>query len=610
MWQLDRGSRVEPGGQVRFRVWAPRVQQLEVQIQGETGARAVLKRDEQGMFEGRLAAQAGDDYLFVLDGEHPRPDPVSRWQPQGVHGPSRIVDPAAFAWTDAHWKGLPLDRYTVYELHIGTFTAAGTFDAALDHLDHLVALGVTAVELMPVAEFPGGRNWGYDGVHLYAPQSSYGGPEGMRRLVDACHSRNLAVVLDVVYNHLGPEGNYLHGYGPYFTDRYRTPWGEAVNYDGPDSDLVRAHVVDNARHWFHEYHVDALRLDAIHGIFDFGARPILGELAEAATQCTGELGRPCLLIAESDLNDARVLRATEDNGLGMDAQWCDDFHHALHALLTGQDRGYFADFGRVAQLGRAFSEGYVHQGEYASYRRRRHGNDCRDRPGQQFVVFVQNHDQIANACQGQRLVELVGWTKARLAATLMLSAPYLPMLFMGEEYAELAPFDYFTSHGDPGLAAAVSDGRRREHAVFDSGRAFCDPQAEATFAGSRLRWDRIGQSPHREHLAMVKQLIALRHQHPALGNCRKDLTRASCSEAPAWICVERGDPSAQHALVVANLGDVTSQITIPDAVPELGRVFCSEDPAWGGAGCDAVPATTGAGQDLSLPPFAAAIFLG
>jgi maltooligosyltrehalose trehalohydrolase len=609
-WHLDRGAQVASDGTVTFSVWAPRAESLSVRLlapDGSSGGELPMGRDPSGVFSARVAAArapVGSDYAFVLPGIGPRPDPVSRRQPSGVHGPSRVVAAGDFRWTDAAWRGLPLADLIFYELHVGTFTPEGTFAGVASKLAYLRELGVTALELMPVVTFPGARNWGYDGASLFAPHEAYGGPEELRRLVDACHAHGLALFLDVVYNHLGPEGNYLQDFGPYFTDRYRTPWGAALNFDGPDSDEVRRFFVDNAVHWLTEYHVDGLRLDAIHGIYDFGAQPILGEITDAFHGEAARLGRSAWLVAESDLNDPRVIRPATAGGLGFDAQWSDDFHHAQHALLTGKRRGYFVDFGRTADLAKAISNGFVYDGQPSVFRRRRHGAPPSGEPGQRFVAFNQNHDQIANACQGRRLGQIVGPDRQKVAAAILFSTPALPLLFQGEEYGEEAPFDYFTSHGDAALAEAVRQGRHQEylHLLEEGAEAAIweDPQAEETFWRAKLRWDSIARSPHAEMLAFYRALIALRRRLAPLHNGRKDLTRVEFDEPDRWLTIHRRDPGGAATFTAANLGHRAVRIALPN-----------EDGGWSLALATlagAVPDQARAGASISLPSAVALIF--
>lgn len=563
MWSLRSGARVELSG-VQFRVWAPRCRSPQVVILENHPRVLAMRPEEDGEFavfaEG---LRAGAHYMLLIDPGRQFPDPVSRWQPQGVHGPSRVVDPAAFPWSDQDWRGIPLEDYLIYELHTGTFTPEGTFESVISRLPYLRDLGVTAIELMPVAEFPGRRNWGYDGAALFAPQSTYGGPAGLKTLIDSCHREGLAVVLDVVYNHLGPEGNYLAEFGPYFTDSYRTPWGDAINYDGAESDGVRRYFVDNALYWLTEYHVDALRLDAIHGIFDFSARHILQELAEAFHKQAECLGRRAWLIAESDLNDARVIRAPAQGGYGVDAQWLDDFHHSLYTALTSDKRGYFADFDGGPSLSKAIRNGFVYEGQRSVYRRRRHGSSSQDRPGRQFVVFTQNHDQVGNALQGIRPSKLLSLEQQKLAAAVLFFSPYVPMLFMGQEYGDTAGFYYFTDHRDPALIEAVREGRRKEIGAFLAGSEFADPQDPGTFERSKLNWNLCQQAPHSSLLAWHRDWIAMRKQHASLRNWRKDLVRAEWDGHGRCLVIERRDPSGSRALLVSNFSEAVQSVQIP-----------------------------------------------
>jgi maltooligosyltrehalose trehalohydrolase len=547
---MSYGATVLTGRGVQFRVWAPDVNTLGLEI--GPGRYFPLRRDGED-FEAVIPdAAPGDTYCFVFEDGRTRPDPVSRSQPHGVHGPSQVVDPGAFTWSDQDWTGIPLEDYILYELHTGTFTPAGTFAGVISKLDYLRELGITAIELMPVAEFPGSRNWGYDGVDLYAPHSAYGGPEELKKLVNACHRAGLAVVLDVVYNHVGPEGNYLSEFGPYFTDQYRTPWGRAINYDAPGSDGVRRFVIENALYWLTEYHIDALRLDAIHGIFDFSALHILAELRDRFHEQAAHLGRQAWIIAESDLNDVRVLNPRAIGGLGLDAQWHDEFHHALYGYLTGANRSYLAEFDRLGQVKKAITEGFVHDGSYSAFRRRRFGSSSRDQPGHRFVSFIQNHDQVANTSQGSRLSRLVSLDQCKLAVSLVLCSPYLPLLFMGEEFADTAPFLYFTSHGDPALARAVTEGRRMEFEEFALAGDFGDPQAAESFERSKLTWSLIEEPEHNSMLRLYRDLIALRKRWPCLGNGRKDLTRVEFDEEACWLRIDRGDPSGSQAVLLCN----------------------------------------------------------
>jgi maltooligosyltrehalose trehalohydrolase len=573
-WRLERGANLGPEGTVTFSVWAPRADRLAVRLldgDGKTRAELPMQPGERGVFTARTdmgQAPVGSDYVYVLPQAGPRPDPVSRRQAAGVHGPSRIVDPTSFSWSDQGWKGLPLEDLLFYELHVGTFTAPGTFAALEERLSYLKDLGVTAVELMPVNAFPGDRNWGYDGALLFAPHDAYGGPEGLRHLVDACHARGLALFLDVVYNHLGPEGNYLADFGPYFTDHYRTPWGSALNFDGRQSDQVRRFFIDNALHWLTEYHVDGLRLDAIHGIYDFGARHLLQELADAFHAEAARLGRRAWLVAESDLNDPRVIRPADAGGHGLDAQWSDDFHHAVHTLVSGNRRGYFVDFGRASDVARAVTAGFVYDGRYSEHRQRHHGASSAGEAATRFVIFNQNHDQIANACQGRRLAQLVGPERQKLATVVLFSTPGLPMLFEGEEFAADEPWDYFTSHTDPGLAEAVREGRHQEYLHLQeegaSVASWADPQDPQTFARVKLRWSQLDEPAHADMLSFYRALIALRNRLPPLRNGRRDLTRATSDDAARVVTIRRDDPSGAAIFTVANFGEGPAWVQMPE----------------------------------------------
>jgi maltooligosyltrehalose trehalohydrolase len=508
-----------------------------VEVPATGGRKIHLPRDGE-YFQGVVAAAAGDDYWYWLDGTLRRPDPASRCQPQGVHGPSRIIDPT-FAENEGEWSGIALAACIFYELHIGTFTPAGTFDAAIDRLAYLRELGVTALQIMPVAQFPGERNWGYDGVYPFAPQQSYGGAAGLKRFVAACHRLGLAVFLDVVYNHLGPEGNYLHAFGPYFTDRYRTPWGDAINFDGPDSDGVRHYFIANACYWLREYHLDGLRLDAVHGIYDFSARHILAELAEAVQALAAQLGRSAYVIAESDLNDPRLVTDNRHGGYGLDAQWCDDFHHALRALLTGDRDGYFSDFGDFSHLVKSFRKGFVLAGGYSSYRRRRHGSSSAEIPPGRLLVFSQNHDQVGNRMRGERLSEHLSLPQLKLAAATVLLSPYLPLLFMGEEYAETAPFPYFISHGDQELVAAVRQGRAEEFAGFARLGRPPDPQSEATFLAAKLDPEARHRGDQRRLFSFYVELIRLRKECPPLARLSREEMQIVADEEEKVLAVMR-----------------------------------------------------------------------
>jgi maltooligosyltrehalose trehalohydrolase len=609
-WRLDLGATPLDGGGTCFRVWAPKAKTLSVRLLAGGGGRVVPLVDEGGYFSATVGdVREGDRYLYRFDDGAERPDPVSRFQPEGVHGPSQVVNPGSYDWSDGSWHGIPLDDYIAYELHVGTFTPEGTFEAVISRLDYLVELGVTAVELMPVAQFPGGRNWGYDGVYPFAPQNSYGGPDGLKTLVDACHRKGVAVILDVVYNHLGPEGNYLNCFGPYFTDRYRTPWGDAVNFDGPCSDDVRSYFIDNALYWVTEYHVDALRIDAIHGIFDFSARHVLAELAEAVHNVAEQLGRPLYVIGESSLNDVRTIHAPELGGLGFDAQWNDDFHHALRTFLTGEREGYYADFGEFSQFVKAFREGFVYSGQYSRFRMRRHGSSSAGIPPGKFVVFSQNHDQVGNRMRGDRLSRTVPFEKLKLAAGAVLLSPYLPLLFMGEEYGETAPFPYITSHGDPDLVEAVRQGRREEFADFAWQGAVPDPQDKETFLSAKIDPELPIDGWHRDLFSLYRELIRLRKELQPLCRPGRAETEVVGTE-PDHVLVFRRIADGEEVLCMFNFGDTRRDFPVPVRHGSCRKLLDSSDMQWGGSGSPAaerLPA--GSGEILmTLDPWSFALY--
>jgi maltooligosyltrehalose trehalohydrolase len=580
--ELPLGAVYGGDGRTSFNVWAPRAQRVEVRLVAPREALVPLERDALGYHTGRLEdAPPGTRYLYRLDGATERPDPATRLQPDGVHAASEVVDPR-FAWRAAP-PALALRDYVIYEIHVGTFTPAGTFATIVARLDALEELGVTAIELMPVAQFPGKRNWGYDGVNPFAVHAAYGGPDELKRLVDECHQRGLAVVLDVVYNHLGPEGNYLAAYAPYFTDRYRTPWGEAVNFDGPGSDEVRRYFVDHALEVVTDFRVDALRLDAVHAIVDPSARPFLEELADAVHRRGAELGRTIPVIGESDRNDPRLAVPPERGGVGLDALWNDDFHHALHALLTGERRGYYEDFGTVDQLGRAMREGFVYAGERSRFRQRRHGRPSTELQAHQLVVFAQNHDQVGNRPRGARLSGLVSFEQLKLAAGVVLLAPGVPLLFMGEEYGEPAPFPYFVSHGDPDLLAAVRRGRREEFAGLMGAEEPPDPGDEGTFRSAVLDFELRRHEPHRALWELHRELLRLRRTLPELarGDTRQ-LVALTLAGHDALV-VRRSDGGVRTA-VIYHFGAAAKTVPAPLPAGHWRRLLDSADEQWLGPG--------------------------
>jgi maltooligosyltrehalose trehalohydrolase len=538
-----------------FKVWAPIPSHVELQVAGQ---KVPMAAGPGGWWTAEAPlAGAGTDYGFILDGQGPFPDPRSPWQPAGVHGLSRVIDHSAFHWNDAAFQAPPLSSAVIYELHTGTFTPKGTFSAAIDKLDHLVDLGITHVELMPVGAFPGSYGWGYDGVSLYAPHSAYGSPDDLKRLINTCHARGLAVLLDVVYNHLGPSGNYLGRYGPYFTSRYSTPWGSALNYDYADSDEVRRFFCDNALMWLRDYHFDGLRLDAIHAIVDLSALPFLEQLAAEVKQLEPQLGRRLVLIAESDLNAPRVVLGSDRGGYGFDAQWSDDFHHALHAVLTSERNGYYADFGSVAALAKALQHAFVRDGAYSVHRRCRMGRPPLGLAGDRFLAYLQNHDQVGNRAQGERSGQLMSLGRLKVGAALVLTSPFVPLLFQGEEWGSSTPFPYFADHQEPGLANAVREGRRREFAAFGSKpEEIPDPCSSRTFQRSKLDWSELGHEPHAGLLDWHRRLIRLRRSEPDLAPGPLGSVDVCFDEHAGWLSMERG-----RLTVVSNLG--SQRHTVP-----------------------------------------------
>jgi maltooligosyltrehalose trehalohydrolase len=502
-----------PASQVAFRVWAPNARQIGLRLLPVSGESKTIelrpglgKSPDRDVWEAVVEARPGDRYFYLVDGRQVS-DPVSRLLPEGVHGPTEIVDPLQFQWNDSEWCGLPFSDYVLYELHLGTFTPEGTFDGAIQKLDALKQLGVTAIEMMPVNAFPGHRNWGYDGVGLYAVQASYGGPEAFRRFVDAAHRRGLAVVLDVVYNHLGNEGNYLRLFGPYFTARYQTPWGEAVNYDDEGCAGVRRFIVDNALYWLTEYHLDGLRLDAVQTIRDNSPHHIVAEIAEQAHALGARLQRTICIMAETDENDARYVLPPGRGGYGLEAMWSDDFHHVLHAMFTGERAGYYQDFGSPRQLAKVLNQGYVFQGEFFHFWKDIRGTSASGVPLPANIICIQNHDQVGNRAQGERLTELVPRGVRKLMAAILLLAPHTPLIFMGQEFDEAAPFQFFTDFADPRIQKAVSEGRRNEFRDFAFGEV-PDPQHRATFDRSRLRWPQADET--NDMLLWYRNLLQLR----------------------------------------------------------------------------------------------------
>ncbi len=513
-------------GKCLFSVWAPFADQMSVCITSPIEKEAAMVKDSDGIWRIETDCEKGWEYKYRINGGEMYADPASFYQPNGPHEASAVVDHDDYNWEFEKWDYASLCDMVIYELHIGTFTDEGTFEGAIQKLGHLCELGVNAVEVMPICQFPGGRNWGYDGVYPYAVQNSYGGVEGFKRFVDACHGMGMAVILDVVYNHLGPEGNYLEQFGPYFTDRYKTPWGKAINFDDCYCDAVRNYFIDNAIYWFDKFRIDGLRLDAVHAIYDHGAYHIMEHLADRVESFGESVNRKCVLIAESDLNDSRYIRENAFGGYGLDGQWSDDFHHSVHSLLTGESNGFYGDFGEIEHFVRALNEGYVYSGQYSDFRKRRHGNRGSDVPSDRFVVCTQNHDQVGNRLKGERLISITDLRTAKLSAGLLILSPYVPLIFMGQEFGARSPFLYFVSHTDEDLVEAVREGRKSEFRGFGWDDEPADPQGIETFERSKINWGRGREDEGRRIFNLYKELLKLRREKKELRPGGRDSIRA------------------------------------------------------------------------------------
>ena len=586
---------------VHFTVWAPASHSVTLHVEGEATGRP-MEPTADGYHHLDVAdVGAGARYRYALDEGPPRADPASRAQPEGVHGPSAVVDLAAFDWHDQGFSGRRLADHVISEVHIGTLTPQGTFDAAIGSLDDMVDVGISAVEIMPVAQFPGERNWGYDGVFPFAVQHSYGGPVGLQRLVDACHQRGLSVILDVVYNHVGPEGNVLEAFGPYFTDRYRTPWGKAVNLDGPSSDDVRRYLLQNAVMWCQDFHIDGLRLDAVHELVDRSAIPFLADLADVIADLDPPTRTRPFLTAESADNDPRLTARRVAGGLGMDAQWSDDFHHTVHAAVTGETSGYYVDYGRVEQVATAMAEDFVLHGQHSTFRNRRHGAPVGFLPSDRFIHFVQNHDHIGNRPGAERLSTLVHFDRLRVALAMLFLSPGVPLLFMGDEYGETAPFPYFVDHGDPALLAAVQRGRDQEFADIGLGSSKFDPAGAEAFEAARPDPSLRHKADHRHLLALTTRLIALRRSTPALQTSGRHAVRATAEGSV--VTLVRHHPK-NTVVAFFNLSDATPEVAVP-ALGSSGRwdhLVGSGDPEFGRArACG--PESAEAENPFSLAPW-------
>jgi len=596
-----------------FIVWSPKAKNISLIFVHPEKKIIPMEKDECGYWKIRIEKlEPGAKYFYSIDNKSDRPDPASNYQPEDVHGLSQVIDHSAFNWTDKRWKGILLNDYIIYELHTGTFTKEGTFEAITEKLDYLKELGITAVEIMPAAQFPGARNWGYDGVYPYAPNSAYGSPDGLKKLVNSCHSKGLAVILDVVYNHLGPEGNYFGQYGYYFTEKYKTPWGSAINFDEAYSDAVRNFFIENALYWFEIFHMDALRLDAVETIFDMSAKHFLKEVSERVEDLSEKLGKKLVLIAESDLNDVKIINSRESGGYGIGAQWCDDFHHSVHALLTGEQNGYYKDFGAAEDLKESLRNKFVYSGKYSNYRKRRHGSDASLFPPAQFVVFIQNHDQIGNRAFGERLSALISFEALKLAAGFMILAPYIPMLFMGEEYAENAPFMFFVSHMDKQLNSAVREGRNKEFEIFNWEKSrsergdIPDPSNEQTFLKSKLNWDLLNDEKHRVMLTYYKSLLKFRKKNLLTGS--KIGHEVVETGSPNVFALRRRELKNKNYFILYNFDSEAVTALVPFPRGNWEKIFDSADEEWNGPGTSTPKKIIGKSQNITIKKFSLSVY--
>jgi maltooligosyltrehalose trehalohydrolase len=575
---MRRGGHTYSPTQTTFCVWAPEKKAISLRIVHPGEMHIDMQRSSDGYFESVIPnLPVGSKYFFKVE-EQEFADPVSYSQPEGVFGPSQVEDHAAFMWTDKQWHGIPLRDMILYEIHVGTFTPDGTFDAIINRLDDLIGTGINAIELMPVSQFSGRKNWGYDGVFPYAVQNSYGGPDGLKRLVDACHQKGIAVFLDVVYNHIGPEGSVLKNFGPYFTDKHKIPWGDAVNFDGAWCDGVREYFVGNAMYWFEHFHIDGLRLDAIHTMYDDSAVSFWELLSNATREMSRRVGRELFLIAESDLNSPRVIKPIEQGGYGFHAQWLDDFHHALYVLLDEKGKGRYEDFGALEQLVKAYNDGFVLSGEYVRFRKKNYGASSAGIPGDRFVNFIMNHDQVGNRPDGARFSTLMNFERQKLAAAALLLAPYVPMLFMGEEYGETAPFFYFVDHHDKELIRAVSEGRKKEFDWNASHVPFREAHDEKTFTDSVLHWENRNDGKYAVLHRWYKALLALRRKSDALREFDKTYVSAKVIEGGGVMLDRRSRSDTDRMIVFMNFSKDTIRVELPAGKWE--KILDSGDPMW------------------------------
>ena len=585
----------------RFCLWAPALDDVKLHIISPSPRYVSLLKDEWGYWNTTLEdIVPGTRYFYHFNGDD-LPDPASYYQPEDVFGPSCLVDHGAFTWKYSNGQAAALDKMIIYELHVGTYTPRGDFKGVISKLDHLEKLGINAIEIMPVAQFPGERNWGYDGVFPFAVQHSYGGPDDLKALVDEAHARKIAVILDVVYNHLGPEGNVLARFMPCFSEKYKTPWGKAINFDDEYSNGVRDFFIFNALYWFEQYHVDALRLDAIHGIYDGGAKHFLTQLSQEVEKLSMQQSRKMYLIAESDLNDERVILPRKAGGYGMDAQWSDDIHHCIHTLLTGESQGYYADFGQITQLVKGFKNGFVYTGDYSLYRKRCHGSALNGPlPARQLAAFTQNHDQVGNRMRGERLSSLVSFEAVKLAAAAVMFSPFIPLLFMGEEYAEEAPFSYFMSFSDQGLIEAVRKGRGNEFKAFEWKGEAIDPFEKKTFEDCKLRWEELNVPSHKTMLLFYQFIISLRKNIPALSRGRQDFGETKTMENERMVRITRLQGTSEVKIFL-NFSRCANVISYHHPGVSWKLLLDSSDARWLGPGPGS-PMLLQDGSNISINP--------
>jgi len=598
LFEKRPGLRINGKGLAEFTVWAPKAKFAEINIP-EKNLRLPLTQDDFGHWTIQTnQLKEGDRYQVVLDKQTERPDPASLSQPEGVHGVSEAIDLSSFKWTDQNWKTPALDDYIIYELHTGTFSPEGTFAGIEKKLDHLIDLGITAIEIMPVAQFPGTRNWGYDGVGPYAVQNSYGGAHGLQQLVDTCHSRGIAVILDVVYNHIGPEGNYLNDFGYYFTSKYSTPWGDALNFDDAHCDAVRTYFIQNTLMWFKDFHIDALRLDAVHAIKDLSPVHLLRQLKIETDRLSAQTSRQHYLIAEVDLNDPKFINPLEKQGFGMDAQWIDEFHHALRTTAGEPATGYYSDFKGITHLAKSYQDAYVYDGQYSPHRKKFFGLKAEDNPGNQFIVFSQNHDQTGNRMLGERTSQIHNFEMQKLLAGAVLTAPYIPMLFMGEEWSETNPFLYFVSHTDPQLAEAVRKGRKAEFADFHAEGEAPDPMSTDTFENSRLQWNLLNEAAHHTMFRYYKALIELRKHHPVLKRLDRGNLQVKFHEEQNTLAIHRWQDD-KHLVCLMNFSGISRLISLPQLEKSWKTLLFSGDKQWNGQA--EIPESFATKAEVSLP---------